>query len=82
MYDQPFFVEYDKRNRFRGLSRSGYLPALEEPLPKEENTIIPEEIEQIRHIAENARAISMSNRKLVQNFLKARSPKKKFDKYD
>ncbi len=73
MEDQPFFVEFDKRHRFRGLSFDGYLPALEERMPiKEEDEIIPEEIREIRHIVENSRAISMSSRKMVQTFLKDR----------
>jgi len=29
-YDQPFYVEFDKRHRFRGVGSDGFLPALGE----------------------------------------------------
>lgn len=43
---QPFFVPYDKRYLFRGVSASGYLPALE-PKPTEKQPREPQSNEQL-----------------------------------
>jgi len=64
------------------ISELRYRVTLLEGILKEKPTT-PQQIEDILRVAENARAISMSGRKMIQTFLKDRKPyKKRFNKYD